>query len=476
MWESRTAGSPFWGGLTGVPAVPLPNSRTGGLLVMHIFAQKQRSGHQTKPTGSTAHSRVLFSQNFGVRRNTRRTIGNVGNKRAQGETVESRNESTRFDQDFCRIPTHFNDRYEQEARSFTGQAQSTPKQGKSDALSHLNASRDATARAKLYNIVLRSESEETTASPEGRAPAELYRTRSMRPLARKAGCSCGGSCPKCQSERKANEWLSPGLRISKVGDSLERDADQMAERIMRAPATVSERQTNRKGLPHRQLSNMRQHGSASEAGVAPPIVRAVMSSSGAPLNLSTRAFMEPRFGYDFGDVRVHTDAHAAESARAVQAEGYTVGRDIVFDKGKYEPHTRSGKTLLAHELTHVVQQRAIGTQSVQRQTDGQQRSRALAYGLSPQALEEGIAAAQDPDPAKIIYSIPECKYFGCPLTTECDGRPCALHSCDDDPCGHCPDIFNTANCFYSCVGGGSAVIWITILGKWGPWCVGGPKK
>ena len=88
----------------------------------------------------------------------------------------------------------------------------------------------------------------------------------------------------------------------------------------------------------------------------PPIVQEVLRSPGQPLNSATRMFMEPRFGHDFGRVRVHTDARAAESARAVSALAYTVGRDIVFDAGLYAPRTRTGHELLAHELAHVVQQ------------------------------------------------------------------------------------------------------------------------
>lgn len=96
-------------------------------------------------------------------------------------------------------------------------------------------------------------------------------------------------------------------------------------------------------------------GRATPATV-PPIVHDVLSSPGRPLDSTTRAFMEPRFGYDFGRVRVHADAPAAESARAVGALAYAVGRDVVFGQGQYAPATPEGKKLLAHELTHVVQQ------------------------------------------------------------------------------------------------------------------------
>lgn len=88
----------------------------------------------------------------------------------------------------------------------------------------------------------------------------------------------------------------------------------------------------------------------------PPVVHDVLNSTGEPLNESTRAFMEPRFGHDFSGVRVHTDARAAESAGAVNAHAYTVGEDVVFAPGQYQPSTERGNALIAHELSHVLQQ------------------------------------------------------------------------------------------------------------------------
>lgn len=94
----------------------------------------------------------------------------------------------------------------------------------------------------------------------------------------------------------------------------------------------------------------------------PPIVSEVLNSTGMPLDANTRGIMEARLGHHFGEVRIHADGRAAESAQAVNARAYTVGRDVVFGAGRYAPRTREGQKLLAHELTHVVQQRgtAIG--------------------------------------------------------------------------------------------------------------------
>lgn len=91
----------------------------------------------------------------------------------------------------------------------------------------------------------------------------------------------------------------------------------------------------------------------------PSTVQRVLASTGRPLARETRDFMEPRFGEDFGHVRVHDDTQAAESARAVNARAYTVGPDIVFGEGEHAPDSTEGRRLMAHELTHVVQQRAV---------------------------------------------------------------------------------------------------------------------
>ncbi|HKV40512.1 MAG TPA: DUF4157 domain-containing protein, partial [Blastocatellia bacterium] len=112
------------------------------------------------------------------------------------------------------------------------------------------------------------------------------------------------------------------------------------------------------------LSMQRSAISSSHTLSAPPIVGEVLRSPGRPLDQSTRAFFEPRFGHDFSRVRVHSDAQAAESASAVNASAFTLGDDIVFGEAQFSPETDQGRRLLAHELTHVIQQGpAIAAQS-----------------------------------------------------------------------------------------------------------------
>jgi hypothetical protein len=88
----------------------------------------------------------------------------------------------------------------------------------------------------------------------------------------------------------------------------------------------------------------------------PPVVDAVLRTAGQPLDAATLGHFEPRFGHDFSRVRVHTDSAAGLSARTVNALAYTVGADVVFDRDRYAPATPEGRSLLAHELAHVVQQ------------------------------------------------------------------------------------------------------------------------
>ncbi|MBW4518160.1 MAG: DUF4157 domain-containing protein [Scytolyngbya sp. HA4215-MV1] len=156
------------------------------------------------------------------------------------------------------------------------------------------------------------------------------------------------------------------LTVGQPGDVYEQEADQIADQVMRMPdqpssnhelsfSSVHASTAQRKCTACEEEDKLQRKESGSMGGTpatVPPVVHEVLSSPGQPLGMTERAFMEPRFGQDFSDVRVHTDAKAAESAAAVQARAYTVGNNIVFG-GKESP---SDLPVLAHELTHVVQQ------------------------------------------------------------------------------------------------------------------------
>jgi hypothetical protein len=171
------------------------------------------------------------------------------------------------------------------------------------------------------------------------------------------------------------------LAIGAVNDPLEVEADAMANRVMQGRSAViphpAPTAVNRKcacggsGKPCASCEEennklQRKATAAITPTEAPPIVHDVLSSPGRPLDATTRSFMEPRFNYDFSRVRVHADASAAQSALQLNAAAYTVGPDIVFGADQYTPDTTRGRQLLAHELTHVVQQTSGGTRNIQR--------------------------------------------------------------------------------------------------------------
>jgi hypothetical protein len=145
----------------------------------------------------------------------------------------------------------------------------------------------------------------------------------------------------------------------------------------------------------------------------PFIVSEVLTSPGRPLDPSTRAYMEPRFGHDFSRVRVHTDTRASESARAVNALAYTVGRNVVFAAGRYSPGTAAGQELLAHELTHTVQQTSPFTGQSGKLTmaspggvyehEAEKVSQAVVQGKRIAGVPHGVSqpsVARDPDPVR----------------------------------------------------------------------------
>ncbi|UCF90303.1 MAG: DUF4157 domain-containing protein [Desulfobacterales bacterium] len=141
-----------------------------------------------------------------------------------------------------------------------------------------------------------------------------------------------------------------------------------------------------------------------------------MRGGGQPLPGSARAYFEPRFGHDFSQVRIHTDAQAANTARGMKAQAYTFGRDIVFGAQQFVPETQKGKYLLAHELTHVVQQGKGATAWKERRASRAVSSGADAGVDRPAATNgNGIAAGTPPQTtsAGVIQRLP----FGIRLPT-----------------------------------------------------------
>jgi hypothetical protein len=196
--------------------------------------------------------------------------------------------------------------------------------------------------------------------------------------------------------------IQPKLKIISAHDSYEQEADRVADQVMRMPEPRLQRQEapeqeeeeeeeevlqakpfvqrqdeleDEELLQTKPLLQRRVNDGRGVPSETPAIVHNVLRSPGRPLDPATRAFMEPRFGHDFSQVKLHTDERASQSARALNARAFTAGQDITFGAGEYTPETASGRRLLAHELTHVVQQaqgvvQELGRVEVTRQDAG----------------------------------------------------------------------------------------------------------
>jgi len=187
------------------------------------------------------------------------------------------------------------------------------------------------------------------------------------------------SKPVSEKANTNGVFFQPKLKVNQPNDTYEQEADAMADRVMRMPAPHD---TIQRKCKHCEEEEKQIH--RKETGTPTPNVDgdfenyvSRLGGHGKALSESERRFFEPRFNRDFSEVRIHTDSRAAESAKQINARAYTTGSNIVFDDGQYQPHSEQGRRLLAHELTHVVQQRGglvedldaergIGGQIVQR--------------------------------------------------------------------------------------------------------------
>lgn len=148
----------------------------------------------------------------------------------------------------------------------------------------------------------------------------------------KSICPCDGGCPRCSGV------IQPKLKIGQPNDKYEQEADFIADQVMRMPEP-------------KQSSNQTPHSTSDLNSQIQS-----MKGGGQPLPKSVRNYFEPRFGHDFSHVRVHADSKAGEAAKYINAKAFTIGRDVFFGPGQYSPGDSKAKRLLAHELTHVVQQ------------------------------------------------------------------------------------------------------------------------
>ena len=188
----------------------------------------------------------------------------------------------------------------------------------------------------------------------------------------------------------SGQWRSPKslisgrLPVSHPHDPMEMEAERVASRVMA-----------REGSPE-GFSSLGIHRYASVSGSntspAPFVIEEIQSSSGRQLEPDVQAEMRRRFGYDFSQVRVHADSIAARSAGMVNARAYTLGQDIFFGRNQYAPRTQSGKHLLAHELTHVVQQPASSapTTLARNGTEDQAQAPAVVTPVAPDTAQQSM--------------------------------------------------------------------------------------
>jgi hypothetical protein len=206
--------------------------------------------------------------------------------------------------------------------------------------------------------------------------------------------------------------IQPKLEINQPGDKYEQEADEMADKVMRKPGPTTNQlssgaNTIQRKCAHCEEEEKKKKIQRKENGDGRVHVSDNLSSyvnnlgnSGQPLSKEERNFFEPRFGYDFSKVKIHNDAPAANSATSINAQAYTYGNNIVFNNGKYSPATNSGKRLLGHELTHVVQQGKGVSRKIQRSPGSPAGGCGVCYGSPKLAgiaahilIQEGLKAA-----------------------------------------------------------------------------------
>ncbi len=181
------------------------------------------------------------------------------------------------------------------------------------------------------------------------------------------------------SSPQKGHFFQPKLSINQPNDVYEQEADHMADRVMRMPDPFASQDSFFKPANHtiqrkcahcEQEDKMlhRKESSTSEVAGSSQLDSYVssLSTAGQSLSANSRQFFEPRFGHDFSNVRIHTDQVAAKSAESINALAYTTGNNIVFNSGQYSPDSPTGQRLMAHELTHVIQQGGSAASKIQK--------------------------------------------------------------------------------------------------------------
>lgn len=160
-------------------------------------------------------------------------------------------------------------------------------------------------------------------------------------------CACGGSCESCAGKEEELGKIQTKLTVGPANDVYEQEADRVADQIMRMPDSFGQYADNQSNVG----INIQRIPAGGDSLHTDSDIQ-ISLNDGQPLPSSTLQFMEPRFGADFGHVRLHTDQEAHQKASQIQAKAFTYGHHIWLGKGESE----QDENLMAHELTHVVQQ------------------------------------------------------------------------------------------------------------------------
>lgn len=182
-----------------------------------------------------------------------------------------------------------------------------------------------------------------------------------------------------QSQKSfSTPFIQPKVVVNELNDSHEQGFDSVTDKVMRKPkqnfvqrkcdeCEKYKQKLRRKPL-NQNITSFIQTKSEGNIAVDNSIAHSVQSSKGGGSSLDTKtlSFMSSRLGNDFSDVKIHTDSEAIKLSRSLYAKAFTVGSDIYFNQGQYQPASTEGKQLLAHELTHVVQQKGIQPMTIQR--------------------------------------------------------------------------------------------------------------
>lgn len=179
------------------------------------------------------------------------------------------------------------------------------------------------------------------------------------------------------SQTSKGVFFQPKLAINPADDRYEHEADTMADHVMRA---TLQRKCKHCEEEEKRIQRKANNTAASQTSADFERYVTSLRGKGKPLSADERNFFEPRFNRDFSDVRIHTDTYANQSAQHINALAYTTGRDIVFNRGQYQPASESGRRLIAHELTHVVQQGGA-SDTVQRQVANPDIERRFGLGM-----------------------------------------------------------------------------------------------